>query len=136
MSNTPATTAICSDARWRTGRTPTTSATAMRNGTDASRATSSGHMPESDDVRSRQTNNMPKHPPTPTASATMRGGVLCWCGPMAPLTSATAATAHTMPTSASSDGRSPSAMPTTTGTAAPTTALTGATTVMSPCAKP
>jgi hypothetical protein len=46
-------------------------------GTDAQRAINSGHIPESGSVRSKATNSNPKHAPTATARATMRGGVLC-----------------------------------------------------------
>ncbi len=105
-------------------------------GTDARRAATSGHRPESGSVRSKATNSRPKHAPTPTARATMRGGVLCWWVPSAPLTRATATTASPMPTKASVDGLSPSASPTTTGSTTPTTARTGATTLMSPWANP
>ena len=50
--------------------------------------------------------------------------------------SAPAATAHPTPTSTSADGRSPSIRPQETGTIAPTTAVTGATVLICPCARP
>ena len=97
MSTTPTPIDVTMEARWATGRAPEPSASTRSIGTDARRAATSGHMPELASVRSRAMNSNPKQAPTPMASATIRGGVLCECVPSAPLTRAMATTARAMP---------------------------------------
>jgi glyoxylase-like metal-dependent hydrolase (beta-lactamase superfamily II) len=97
MSNTPATTAMPSDRRWSTGRARVTRTSTNSIGIEIDRAATSGHRPASSAVRSRATNSRPKPTPATTAiPSTGRGVRPSWC-PAAPLISATAATASTMP---------------------------------------
>ena len=109
--------------------TPTTIAT---TGSDAARADTNGHSPLSSAVRANATKMNPKPAPAAAASTNVENGVSWWRTPIAPLTSATARQATTIPTSAVPLGRSPISKPTTTGTTALTIAVTGATMVIAP----
>ncbi len=77
-------------------------------------------------------NSMPKPAPTPAASAIVDRSTCRLVAPSIPPISPTATIAITIPIAATMLGRSPSETPTATGSAAATTPVTGATTVMLP----
>src|SRR5512132_3356914 len=110
----------------------------MRSGTEVQRAINTGHRPEPLALSENRMNTMPKPMPEPAPSASSCNGVTAGAGscsaPRPTITIAIRASA--MPTHASAEGRSPRRRPHTTGSTAPPTALTGATTLMRPTARP
>ena len=91
-------------------------------------------MPGAGPARPRITKNTPKQVPAVRASATVRG--LTRRSPGARLTRAIATTAHTAPTRAGVEGVPSRTSPTTSGTTAVVTAVTGANTDIAPCDRP
>ncbi|CAB4790502.1 unannotated protein [freshwater metagenome] len=65
---------------------------------DAIRAASNGHIPESDDVRSRHTNIHPNPQPAKVATPTIANFVGACAVPTAPVTKAMPTIAMTIPT--------------------------------------
>ena len=113
-------------------------AAAARAKVEAARATRSGHNPERVPARPRQTRNSPIATPEARAIGIERSRAAPGTCPESPwrLISPTDRMASAIPETATTPGRSPALIATTTGMVIEQTAVTGATTLTRPTAKP
>ena len=104
----------------------------ISTGTDASRPTSNGHIPESSGAACSPTKKSANPAPAPSAISGPRRPPVPGAPPAVARTIATSATP--IATSVTGPSRSPPMSPTSKGSPAPTTADSGATTPIGPTA--